>query len=76
MVKVMSNGGRVRAVGKGLVIVSLLLLPLRLAVYLANRILILAGYVVGVLFVAGLVLWFIGAVMTGYTEQGPKNPRS
>ena len=58
---------RVRAIGRGLVIVSLFLLPLRLAVYLANKILILAGYVGGVVFAAGILLWFVGAVMVGYT---------
>ena len=75
MVIVMSTSMRVRAIGRGLVIVSLALLPLRLAVYLANKVLILAGYVSGVLFAAGILLWFIGAVMVGYTERHPKNPQ-
>ena len=66
---------RVRAIGRGLVIMSLVLLPLRLAVYLANKVLILAGYVSGVLFVAGILLWFVGAVMVGHTEQPPKDPQ-
>jgi cell division protein FtsW (lipid II flippase) len=71
----MTTPMRVRAIGRGLVIASLVLLPFRLAVYLANKILILAGYVFGVLFVAGILLWFVGAVMVGYTEQPPKNPQ-
>jgi hypothetical protein len=75
MVLVMSTSMRVRAIGRGLVIISLLLLPLRLAVYLANNILILAGYVGGVLFAAGILLWFVGAAMVGYTEQPGKNPQ-
>ena len=58
-----------------MVIMSLVLVPLRLAVYLANKVLILAGYVGGALFVAGIVLWFVGAVMLGYTEQPPQNPQ-
>jgi hypothetical protein len=45
-----------RAIGRGLVIVSLLLLPLRLAVYLANQVLILAGYVSSTLFLVGIML--------------------
>ena len=69
----MTTSMRVRAIGRGLVIVSLVLLPLRLAVYLANKILILAGYVGGVLFGVGILLWFLGAVMVGYSEQPPKN---
>jgi len=69
----MNTSMKVRAIGRGLVILSLLLLPLRLAVYLANRVLILAGYVSGGLFIAGLLLWFVGAVMVGYTERPEKN---
>jgi len=72
MVVVMSTSMRVRAIGRGLVIVSLLLLPLRLAVYLANKVLILAGYVSGALFLVGIILWLVGAVMVGYTETHPK----
>lgn len=72
MVVVMSTSMRVRAIGRGLVIVSLLLLPLRLAVYLANKVLILAGYVSGALFLVGIILWLVGAVMLGYTERHPK----
>ncbi len=51
---------------------SLLLLALRVAVFLASKILILAGYVGGVLLVAGILLWIIGAVMVGYAEQPTK----
>jgi len=54
---------------------SFALLLLRLAVYLTSRILILSGYVSGVLFVAGVLLWFIGSAMVGYTEQPPKKPQ-
>jgi hypothetical protein len=67
---------KVRAIGRGLVITSLVLLPLRLAVYLANQVLILAGYVVGVVFVVGIVLWFVGAVMEGYTKRSPNSPQA
>jgi hypothetical protein len=63
---------RLGAIGRGLVIISLLLLPLRLAVYLANKVLILAGYVSGALFLVGISLWLVGAVMAGYTERRPK----
>jgi hypothetical protein len=41
--------------------------------YLAARILVLAGHLGGVLFVAGIVLWFVGAVMAGYTERPSKS---
>ena len=71
----MSSSMRVRAIGRGLVIVSLLLLALRMAVYIAARILMLAGYVGGLLFIAGIVLWFIGSVMTGYTEHAQKGQK-
>ena len=68
----MSTSMRLGAIGRGLVIISLLLLPLRLAVYLANKVLILAGYVSGALFLVGISLWLVGAVMAGYTERRPK----
>jgi len=42
-------------------------------VYLANQILILAGYLSGVVFAVGILLWIVGAVMAGYTEQPKKN---
>jgi len=74
-VMVMDSGTKVRAIGRGLVIVSLLLLPLRLAVYLANKVLVLAGYVSGLLFLAGILLWFAGAVMVGYTQSPSKPPQ-
>ena len=48
---------------------SLILLALRLAVYVAGKLLILAGYVGGTLFLAGAVLWFVGAVMSGYKSR-------
>jgi len=64
---------RVRAIGRSLVILALLLLPLRLAVYLANKVLILAGYVGGGLFLVGILLWFVGAVMVGYTARQGSN---
>jgi len=44
-----------------------------LAVYLANQILILAGYISGVVFAVGIVLWIVGAVMAVNTEQPRKN---
>jgi hypothetical protein len=66
---------KVRAIGRGLVIMSLVLLPLRLAVYLANQVLILVGYVAGVALVVGIVLWFVGAVMVRYTKHSPDNPQ-
>jgi len=69
----MSTSTRVRAIGRGLVIVSFLLLALRLAVYLASRVLTLAGYVGGLLFLAGIALWFIGSVMDGFTKQTSNN---
>ena len=69
----MSTAMIVRAIGRGLVIMSLVLLPLRLSMYLAARILVLAGHLGGVLFVAGIVLWFVGAVMAGYTERPSKS---
>ena len=72
IVMVMSTSMRLGAIGRGLVIISLLLLPLRLAVYLANKVLILAGYVSGALFLVGIILWLVGAVMVGYTERHPK----
>jgi hypothetical protein len=71
---IMSSSMRVRAMGRGLVIVSLVLLAFRVAVYLASRLLMLAGYVGGLLFVSGVALWFIGSVMTGYTDHSPRNP--
>ena len=73
---VMSNAMRVRAIGRGLVILSLVLLPLRLAVYLANKLLILAGYLGGTVFVVGILLWFVGAMMVGYEEPPRKNPQA
>jgi len=73
MVILMSTSMKVRAIGRGLVITSLVLLPLRLAVYLANQVLIWAGYIAGVVFAVGIVLWFVGAVMVGYTKQSPTN---
>lgn len=72
---VMSTPMKVRAIGRGLVILSLMLLPLRLAVYLASKVLILAGYLGSVFLIAGILLWFVGAVMVGYTEQPPKKPQ-
>ena len=67
---------KVRAIGRGLVILSLLMLPFRLAVYLANKVLILAGYVGGALFLTGIILWFVGAAMVGFTEKNSKIPPS
>jgi hypothetical protein len=69
----MSTSMRIRAIGRGLVIVSLVLMALRVAVYVAGRLLILAGYLGGLLFIAGIVLWFGGSVMTGYSEHAPRN---
>jgi len=73
---VMSKAMKVRAIGRGLVILSLVLMPLRLAVYLANKLLILAGYLGGTVFVVGILLWFVGAVMVGYEVQPRKNPQA
>jgi len=72
---VMNNAMKVRAIGRGLVIVSLLLLPFRLAVYLASQVLVLAGYVSGSLLIAGIVLWIAGAIMVGYKEEPTKRPQ-
>jgi len=58
-----------------MVTLSLMLLPLRLAVYLANKALIVAGYAGSVLLMAGIVLWFVGAVAIGYADHPPKKPQ-
>jgi hypothetical protein len=69
----MSKSIRVRAIGRGLVILSLIVLPLRIARYLVNAVTDWAGYLGGVLFVAGIVIWFVGSVMVGYAEKNHNN---
>ncbi|MGO8734392.1 MAG: hypothetical protein ACLQVM_16580 [Terriglobia bacterium] len=68
----MSKSIRVRAIGRGLVILSLIVLPLRIARYLVNVVTDWAGYLGGVLFVVGVV-WIVGSIMVGYTEQHHNN---
>jgi len=65
----MTTAAKVRSIGRGLVMVSILLILLRVTVYIAGRLLILAGYIGGGLFLGGLLLWLIGSVMTGYSER-------
>jgi hypothetical protein len=50
-----------------------MLMALRLARYLVDAVTLWAGYVGGVLFVAGILVWFVGCVMVGYTEQHHNN---
>jgi hypothetical protein len=73
MVTVMTTPRRIRAIGRGLVIIGLLLLPFRLAVYLTNKVLMKAGFVCTGLFAVGFLLWIVGAVMAGYTERAAKS---
>ncbi len=72
----MSTSSRVRAIGRGLAFIGLFLLALRLAKYLVDAVTFWAGYLGGALFVAGLCVWFVGAVMVGYAEPEHKNARS
>lgn len=69
----MTSSSRVRDLGQVLVVVSLILIALRIAVYIAGRLLVLAGYLGALLLIAGALLWFIGSVMKGYTEHTPRN---
>jgi len=69
----MSKSIRVRAIGRGLVILSLIVLPLRMARYLVNVVTDWAGYLGGVLFVVGVVVWIVGSIMVGYREQHHNN---
>ena len=71
----MNTSRRVYAIGRGLVYVGLLLLSLRLAKYLVDAVTLWAGYIGGVLLVAGVIVWFIGTVMVGYTEQHRNIPQ-
>lgn len=69
----MSTSMTVRAIGRGLTYMSILLIALRLAKYLLDSVTLWAGYVGGVLFVVGIVVWFVGAVMVGYKEPDRKS---
>jgi len=69
----MSTSIRVKAIGRGLVYISFLLIALRLAKYLVIGVTVLAGYVGGVLLVAGIFIWFVGNFMVGYTERHQNN---
>jgi hypothetical protein len=40
---------------------------------LINAVTLWAGYVGGVLLVAGIVVWLVGTVMVGYEEQNHNN---
>ncbi len=72
----MSTSTRVRAIGRGLAYIGLLLLALRLARYLVDTVALWAGYLGGVLFVVGVCVWFFGAVMVGYAEPEHKDAQS
>ena len=69
----MNTSTRVQAIGRGLAYISLLLLAVRFAKYLINEVTLWAGYVGGVLLVAGISIWFVGTVMVGYTERHHNN---
>lgn len=69
----MSTSMRVRAIGRGLTYASLLLIALRLARYLLDTVTLWAGYLGGALLAAGVIIWFIGAVIIGYKEPAGKS---